>query len=206
MVELIERRGVSDRRVLTAMRAVPRHLFVPYASAVHAYGDHPLPIGGGQTISQPYVVAAMTEAARVLPGERVLEVGTGSGYQAALLAAVGAKVFSIERVAEHVERARQNLRAARVPDVVLRAGDGFDGWLEQAPFAAILVTAAAPRVPEPLWSQLAEGGRLVLPLGPPNDVQQLEVHVKRAGGDRVERLFPVRFVPMLGLVQEAPSE
>lgn len=206
MIELILRRGVSDRRVLSAMREVPRHLFVPHASSMQAYGDHPLPIGGGQTISQPYVVAAMTEAARVLPGERVLEIGTGSGYQAAVLAALGAEVFSVERIPEHVERARECLRAARVPDVALRAGDGFDGWPEHAPYAAILVTAAAPRVPEPLWSQLAEGGRLVIPLGLPNDVQRLEVHVKRGDAARVEPLFPVRFVPMLGLVQQGRAE
>jgi protein-L-isoaspartate(D-aspartate) O-methyltransferase len=197
MVELIARRGVVDARVLAAMRAFPRHELVPPDQRDEAYADRPLPIGHGQTISQPYMVAVMTEAARVGPGSKVLEIGTGSGYQAAILAAVGARVFSIEIVAALAKRARADLDRLGVTNVTLRTGDGFAGWPEEAPFDAIVVTAAPEKVPAPLLAQLRDGGRLVIPVGPAAD-QWLEVHERQ--GDRVvvRREFAVRFVPMIG--------
>jgi protein-L-isoaspartate(D-aspartate) O-methyltransferase len=155
VAEQIEARGVSDPRLLAALRAVPRHAFVPAERAAEAYADRAVPIGHGATISQPYVVAVMTEQAAVREGARVLEVGTGSGYQAALLAALGAEVYTIEIVEPLARRAEASLRAAGHPGVHVRAGDGYRGWPEAAPFDAVLVTAAAPRVPQPLLDQLA---------------------------------------------------
>jgi protein-L-isoaspartate(D-aspartate) O-methyltransferase len=170
---------------------------VPAAVRARAYGDHPLPLGEGQTISQPYVVAAMTEAAKLSPGQRVLEVGTGSGYQAAVLAELGVDVYSIEIVESLGKRTAALLREMGYTGVHLRIGDGYRGWPEAAPFDAIIVTAAPAAVPEPLVEQLAVGGRLVIPVG--DYEQHLEVHVKqRDGSTIVERLFEVRFVPMTG--------
>jgi protein-L-isoaspartate(D-aspartate) O-methyltransferase len=198
--EQIERRGVRDTRVLAAMRAVPRHLFVPEELREHAYDDAPLPIGEGQTISQPYIVAFMTEAARLGPGERVLEVGTGSGYQAAVLAAVGAEVMSIEILPGLAARARTALAAAGFDKVAVRTGDGFRGWPEKAPFDAVLVTAAPDEVPSPLLDQLKVGGRLVIPVG--TGTQQLIRVTRTAEGFQRESLLPVRFVPMTGEARE----
>jgi protein-L-isoaspartate(D-aspartate) O-methyltransferase len=198
--EQIERRGVRDPRVLAAMRAVPRHLFVPDDQRARAYDDAPLPIGDGQTISQPYIVAFMTEAARLGPGDRVLEVGTGSGYQAAVLAAIGAEVRSIEILPGLAERARTALAAAGFGKVAVRTGDGFRGWPEAAPFDAVLVTAAPDEVPPPLLDQLKVGGRLVIPVG--SGTQELIRVTRTAEGFERESLLPVRFVPMTGEARE----
>jgi protein-L-isoaspartate(D-aspartate) O-methyltransferase len=196
VAEQIEGRGVRDRAVLRAVRAVPRHEFVPASERAQAYDDQPLPIGDGQTISQPYIVAFMTEAARVRPGARVLEVGTGSGYQAAVLAEVGADVYSIEIVPALADAARAALARTGYGRVHTRTGDGHAGWPEAAPFDAIVVTAAAPEVPPALLAQLAPGGRLVMPVG---DVwQEIEIHQRTTDGITVTRVLPVRFVPLVG--------
>jgi protein-L-isoaspartate(D-aspartate) O-methyltransferase len=196
VAEQIEARGIRDPAVLRAMRAVPRHEFVPAAERAHAYDDRPLPIGHGQTISQPYIVAFMTEAAAVHPGSRVLEVGTGSGYQAAVLAESGADVYSIEIVEPLAAEARRTLARTGYERVHLRVGDGHRGWPDAAPFDAIVVTAAAERVPPDLVAQLAPGGRLVIPVGDLS--QDIEVHTHTPEGITVERVLPVRFVPLVG--------
>jgi protein-L-isoaspartate(D-aspartate) O-methyltransferase len=190
---------VRDERTLAAMRKVPRHLFVPPEVAGQAYADHPLPIGHGQTISQPYIVGFMTEALHLDGDEKVLEVGTGSGYQAAVLAEIVSRVYTIEIVAPLAEEARARLKDLGYSNVEVRAGDGYQGWPAAAPFDAIIVTAAAPRIPEPLMEQLSDGGRLILPVG--DAVQELVVVTRR--GDRFEkkRVLPVRFVPMTGEVR-----
>lgn len=202
--EQLEARGIEDERVLEAMRRVPRHLFVPEAVRPQAYADSALPIGHGQTISQPYVVAAMTEAARIAPGERVLEVGTGSGYGAAVLAELGARVVSVEILPELAEGARERLAAAGYEGVTVVTGDGRRGVPEEAPFDAILVTAGSPEIPEPLLEQLREGGRLVMPVG--GGLQELVVVERRAEGFERRRLFPVRFVPLTGGGEEGARE
>jgi protein-L-isoaspartate(D-aspartate) O-methyltransferase len=190
------REAVRDRRVLEAMRRVPRHRFVPEALTDHAYADRPLPIGYGQTISQPYIVAAMTELLQMEPGDRVLEIGTGSGYQAAVLAALTDSVFSIEIVAQLAAEAAVRLRKLGYV-VSARQGDGYFGWSEHAPFDAIVVTAAASHIPPPLVEQLAPGGRMVIPVGPPLQVQSLVLVEKKADGSVTQRsLMPVRFVPL----------
>ncbi len=163
--EQLVRRGIADRRVLEAMRKVPRHRFVEEALRERAYGDHPLPIGEGQTISQPYMVAAMTQLLRLQGDEKVLEVGTGSGYQTAILAELARRVCSVERLPTLAARARRVLEELGYTNAVVKTGDGTYGWPDEAPFDRILVTAAAPAVPAPLFQQLAEGGRLVLPVG-----------------------------------------
>jgi protein-L-isoaspartate(D-aspartate) O-methyltransferase len=183
--------------VLSALLAVERHRFVPADLQDEAYADHPLPIGAGQTISQPYVVAVMTELARIGPGDRVLEVGTGSGYQAALLSVLAQEVWSIEILPELAARARALLAELGHSNVHVETGDGYRGWPAAAPFDAIVVTAAPPRVPPPLLEQLAPGGRLVIPVGE-DDEQVLEVWERTRDGVRVTREFPVRFVPMTG--------
>ena len=200
VVAQIEARGVRDARTLAAMRKVPRHLFVPAAVAAEAYSDHPLPIGEGQTISQPYIVAFMTEALGLRGGETVLEVGTGSGYQAAVLAEIAARVYTIEIVAPLAEEARERLARLGYRNVEVRAGDGYQGWPERAPFDAVIVTAAAPRVPEPLKQQLRDGGRLVIPVG--DSDQELMVITRRGTRYDEARVLPVRFVPMTGKVRE----
>ena len=200
VAEQLEPRGIDDPAVLRAMGAVPRHAFVPEEERERAYADRPLPIGHRQTISQPYVVAFMTQAAAVSPGERVLEVGTGSGYQAAVLAELAAEVYSIEIVEPLASRSARTLADLGYRNVQVRHGDGYRGWPEAAPFDAIVVTAAAPRVPEPLLEQLAVGGRLVIPVGDWD--QEIEVHTRSADGITVERVLPVRFVPMTGEVRE----
>lgn len=163
--EQLVNRGVLDPRVVVAMGKVPRHRFLPRQDQRQGYEDRPVPIGFGQTISQPYIVAYMTEQLQVQPGLKVLEVGTGSGYQAALLAEMGARVFSVERIVELAEDARRRLRELGFWKVEIRVGDGAKGWPEEAPFERIVVAACAPRVPETLVQQLAEGGRMVIPLG-----------------------------------------
>jgi protein-L-isoaspartate(D-aspartate) O-methyltransferase len=198
----IEARGIEDPAVLAAMHAVPRHLFVPESERLYAYEDRPLPIAADQTISQPYIVALMSELARVKKGDRVLEVGTGSGYQAAVLDAMGAQVFSIEIIEELAAGARAALEASGHGSVVVRHGDGYAGWPEHAPFAAILITAAPPSVPEPLKQQLAIGGRLVVPVG--RGVQDLIVLTRTREGFERESVAPVRFVPMTGKAQQQP--
>ena len=199
MVETqIERRGIADRRVLEAMREVPRHLFAGDRSPREAYSDRALPIGRKQTISQPYVVALMTEALEPEPGLEVLEVGTGSGYQAAVLAACGLLVFTVERIGELQEAARRRIEEAGYADrVVYRVGDGAEGWPEEAPFDRIVVTAAAPEVPEALREQLAPGGVLVAPVG--GSSFQKIVRLRKGGDGRWEReeLESVRFVPLV---------
>jgi len=189
-------RGVKDERVLAVMREVPRHLFVPPDQAAQAYDDHPLPIGSGQTISQPYVVAFMTEQLRLTGSERVLEIGTGSGYQTAVLARLAAKVYSIEIREELAGQARARLSASGATNVEVRAGDGWFGWKEEAPFDGILVTAAPETVPGPLLEQLAPGGRMVIPVG--GFYQELKVIERTPDGFRERSVLPVRFVPFVG--------
>lgn len=195
-------RGVASTAVLSAMRAVPRHLFVPAELRSEAYADRPLPIGYDQTISQPYVVAVMTELLQLRPSDRVLEIGTGSGYQAAVLSRLVAQVYSIEIVAPLAERAATTLGGLGCSNVVVRAGDGYGGWPEAAPFDRIILTAAPAQVPAPLFEQLAPGGRLVVPEGVGS--QQLMVYLKDPEG--VVTRHPtmlVSFVPMTGRAQEA---
>ena len=195
VAEQIAARGVSDGTTLDAMRSVPRHLFVPSAQSPYAYQDRPLPIGHGQTISQPFMVATMTELIGPAPGRKILEIGTGSGYQAAILAAAGADVFSIEIIPQLAEAAGIRLAELGYGEVAVRSGDGFYGWAEQAPFDAIIVTAAAEFVPPPLLEQLAEGGLMVIPVGSPYHVQTLMLVQKRDGKPYSTSLMPVRFVP-----------
>jgi len=189
-------RGVKDTRVLAVMREVPRHLFVPPDQASQAYDDHPLPIGSGQTISQPYVVAFMTEQLGLTGKERVLEIGTGSGYQTAVLSRLAGKVFSIEIRPELAAEAAERLKEYGATNVEVRAADGFFGWPEEAPFDGILVTAAPETVPEPLLAQLAPGGRMVIPVG--GFYQELKVIERTADGFRERSVLPVRFVPFVG--------
>jgi protein-L-isoaspartate(D-aspartate) O-methyltransferase len=196
----IERRGVEDRRVLAAMRAVPRHLFVPEALRDDAYADAPQPIGEGQTISQPYIVALMTSLLELDGNEKVLEIGTGSGYQAAVLARVARQVYTIEILAPLAERARRSFAELKLTNVTARVGDGYQGWPEQAPFDAIIVTAAPERVPQPLVDQLKVGGRLVIPIG--RTFQDLMVLTKTPEGVLKQTILPVRFVPMTGEAQQ----
>lgn len=196
----IEARGVTDGRVLAAMRRVPRHEFVPPDLRPRAYEDSPLPIGYDQTISQPYIVALMTSLARPEPNDRVLEIGTGSGYQAAVLSSLVKEVYSIEIVEPLATRAAHDLKRLGYTNVRVRKGDGYQGWPEYAPFAAIVVTAAPPTVPEPLKQQLKVGGRLVVPVG--NAAQTLRVITRTADGFRERSVLPVRFVPMTGRAQD----
>ena len=193
----IRARGVKDERVLAAMEAVPRAEFVPAAQRPYAYDDRPLPIGEDQTISQPYIVALMTEMLDVKEGDRVLEIGTGSGYQAAVLAELTAHVYTIEIIPTLAERAEETLRRLGYDSVEVKAGDGYLGWPDRAPFDGIIVTCAPEEVPEPLKEQLREGGRMVIPVGPQWTHQTLYVLTKN--GDTLEQkeIIPVRFVPMV---------
>jgi len=194
--EQIAARGVRDPRVLEAMRQVPRHRFVPAALAWEAHADRPLPIGGGQTISQPYIVAAMAEALELRGGERALEVGCGSGYMAAVLAALCREVCTMELDPELHRRARETLAGLGCANVRTVCADGALGWPEPAPFEAIVLSCAAPRIPAPLWEQLALGGRMILPLGGPDDPQELVLARKTPAGRELDRLMAVRFVPL----------
>ena len=190
-------RGIGDPRVLEAMRQVPRHLFVEDAMQAHAYGDFPLPIGSGQTISQPYIVALMTEALQLKGSERVQEIGTGSGYQAAILSRLCLRVYTIERIDALVGRARRVFDRLRYHNIVSRIDDGTEGWAAEAPFDGILVTAGGPRIPDPLLAQLADPGRLVIPVGD-QGVQDLQLVEKRDGGLTVRTIEQVRFVDLIG--------
>jgi protein-L-isoaspartate(D-aspartate) O-methyltransferase len=198
VAEQVAPQGVTDSLTLAAMRTVPRHEFVPVDQRAWAYADTPLPIGHEQTISQPTVVALMTQLVRPRPGLRVLEVGTGSGYQAAVLAATGARVWTIEIIRALADQARARLRRLGYRDVRVRHGDGYAGWPDAAPFDAIVVTAGADSIPPPLIDQLAPGGRLVMPVGDPWTDQRLVLLEKDASGRIASRdLLPVRFVPLL---------
>lgn len=197
----IAARGVRDPRVLAALGRVPRHEFVPAGAQALAYVDSPLSIGHGQTISQPFIVGFMTEAAGIEPDDRVLEIGTGSGYQAAVVAEIAKEVYSVEIVEALGKTAAETLRRLGYENVTIKIGDGYEGWAEKAPFDAILVTAAPPAVPPPLLEQLRVGGHLVMPVG--GFSQQLVRITKTAEGDpQHETLLPVRFVPMTGKAQE----
>lgn len=199
--------GIQDKRVLGAMQKVPRHLFVPAEFSGQAYEDHPLPIGFGQTISQPYVVAWMTELLGLVSGDKVLEIGTGSGYQAAILAELGGvEVYSIEIVPELADRAAQTLSNLGYLNIHLRQGDGYYGWSEYGPFDAIIVTAAPDHLPAPLVAQLAENGRIVIPIGPTGSVQTLWKFVKQDGEIRAYNQGDVIFVPFIGEgIKSTPS-
>lgn len=194
--EQITIRGIKDPQVLKALRKVPRHRFVPKDQQAYAYEDRPLPIGHAQTISQPYVVAWMTQLAGVDPDDKVLEIGTGSGYQAAVLAEVGAEVYSIEIVEPLAKRAEQTLADLGYENVHVRQGDGYAGWPEQAPFDAVILTAAPPEIPEPLKRQLKVGGRLIAPVG--EGFQELVMLRRTKTGFERKSLGGVAFVPMTG--------
>jgi len=194
--EQLRGRGIRDARVLDAMARVPRHLFVPEAGRDEAYGDHPLPIGHGQTISQPYIVAFMTEALQLEPTHRVLEIGTGSGYQAAVLGELAGEVFTIEIIEPLAERARQTLSANGYRNVTVRTGNGYLGWPEHAPYDRIMVTAAPDAVPQALIDQLKVGGLMAIPLG--TGLQELQILRRTEGGMETLTTLPVRFVPMTG--------
>ena len=193
----IRARGVSDEHVLRAMEEVERSHFVPEDLREYSYADGPLPIGGEQTISQPFIVAYMVEALGVSPGDKVLEVGSGCGYNAAVLSRIADHVYSIEIIEWLADLARSNLDAAGIENVTIRAGDGYYGWIEEAPFDAVMLTAAPPEVPKPLKQQLKIGGRLLAPIG--TGSQQL-MRIEKTGEDeyREHPLIPVRFVPMTG--------
>ena len=193
--EQIVHRGITDPRVVTAMRKVPRHEFVPLLYQWQAYDDHPLPIGYDQTISQPYIVAFMTAAVELKGGERVLEIGTGSGYQAAVLAELAREVYSVEIVEGLASQARQRLKELGYDNVVVKHGDGYKGFKEHAPYDAIVVTAAPDAIPPELVNQLKTGGRMVIPIG--SFYQELYLVTKTAEGMVTKRLLPVRFVPMV---------
>jgi protein-L-isoaspartate(D-aspartate) O-methyltransferase len=198
----IRGRGLKDPVILGVMGKVPRHLFVGAPLRNRAYGDHPLPIGEGQTISQPYVVALMTEALRLRPTDRVLEIGTGSGYQAAVLAEIVKEVYTIEIRKPLVDKAEKTLADLGYRNVKVKYGDGYFGWEEQAPFDAIIITAAANHIPPPLIKQLREGGRLIVPLGSTVYFQTLTLATKRKEELDVEQVCPVAFVPMAGEMQK----
>ena len=197
VVEQIASRGLRDPRLLAVMEAVPRHRFVPSDHLNWAYADGPLPIGFGQTISQPYIVAFMTDALHLIGSERVLEVGTGSGYQAAILGQMAAEVHTVEFIPELAAQAERVLQELGFTNVHVHSGDGSLGWPEAAPYASILVAAAAPRLPQPLMDQLAEGGRIILPVGS-RGFQQLEIWERRGKKFKHEASIPVAFVPLRG--------
>ena len=202
----IEERGVREPNVLAAMRMVPRHSFVRSWDLGRAYADHPLPIGLNQTISQPYIVAYMTEALKLDPNSKVFEVGTGSGYQAAVCAEIAREVYTVEILEELAKSAKERLKEIGYRNVTVKAADGYYGWQEKGPFDAIIITAAAGLVPPPLKEQLKPGGRMILPLGSPYGSQWLVLVTKdRDGKMRSKRVMPVRFVPMTGRVTE-PEE
>jgi len=193
----IAARGVSTSSVLAAMRSVPRHRFAPDHDPERAYSDRPLPIGQGQTISQPYIVARMTELIAPTSTDHVLEIGTGSGYQAAVLASIVDSIYTIEIMPKLAATATKRLRRLGYDNVVVRNADGFKGWPRHAPFDAIVVTAAPEEIPPPLLEQLADGGRMIIPVGPPERTQELTLVTKTNGEISTQTLAPVRFVPFL---------
>jgi len=195
--EQILARGVTDPRTLDAMREVPRHLFVDDAMQARAYGDYPLPIASGQTISQPYIVAYMTQALQLQGHERVLEIGTGSGYQAAILSRICQQVYTVERINTLLATARKVFDSLRYYNIATKMDDGTLGWPEHSPYDAIIVTAGGPSIPTPLIDQLADPGRLVIPVGT-QDVQELQLLIKQDGEVKVEHLVSVRFVDLIG--------
>jgi len=197
-------RGITNQLVVKAMRDVPRHEFVPSSHQSRAYEDHPLPIGHGQTISQPYVVAFMTEQLNLQSADRVLEIGTGSGYQAAVLSRLAAEVYSIEIIDALTQMAAENLKRIGCTNVWLKSGDGYLGWPEHAPYDAIIVTCAPTQVPRPLLEQLKSGGRMIIPVGERSE-QMLYVFEKRGEHLEKQAVLPVRFVPMTGRIQEIPN-
>ena len=203
MVDVVRGRGVSDSRVLDAMGVVPRHLFVPEKVRPQAYEDFPLPIGSQQTISQPYIVALMTSLLDLKGGEKVLEIGTGSGYQAAVLSKVAGEVYTIEILGPLSESARKAIEGLGYDNIHFRVGDGYAGWPEAAPFDGIVVTAAPEKVPQPLLDQLKVGGKLVIPVG--SFFQDLLVYTRTATGIERKNVAPVRFVPMTGEAQKPPA-
>jgi protein-L-isoaspartate(D-aspartate) O-methyltransferase len=200
LAEALRARGIEDNRVLEAIASLNRSDFVPASAAGEATSDYPIPIGHGQTISQPFIVAFMTQALRLNGTERVLEIGTGSGYQTAVLARLSAEVYSMEIISGLAQAARERIQALGFTNIHLREGDGYLGWPEAAPFEAILLTAAPQEIPDPLIAQLRSGGRLLAPVGAPSDAQELVLIEKELanGGLRVEKLLSVRFVPMIG--------
>lgn len=199
----IKKRGINDKAVLDAMRIVKRHELVPAVYQSKAYEDHPLPIGEKQTISQPYIVGLMSELLQADPGDKILEIGTGSGYQAAVLAEMGLEVFSIEIIQSLAVRAEADLKRLGYFDVQVKHGDGYLGWPDEAPFDGIIITAAPPQLPQPLVDQLKTGARLVVPVG--RGVQDLNVYTKKANGKVSKKtIIPVRFVPMTGRAQDDP--
>ncbi|MBU0961928.1 MAG: protein-L-isoaspartate(D-aspartate) O-methyltransferase [Proteobacteria bacterium] len=195
--EQLLRRGITDSRTLQAMAEVPRHLFVDDAMQASSYGDHPLPIAGDQTISQPYIVAAMTQALQLLGDEKVLEIGTGSGYQAAVLSRLCTKVYTVERINTLLAGARRIFDQLHYYNILSRLDDGTLGWAEYAPYDAIIVTAGGPGIPDSLVEQLADPGRLVIPVGG-RDVQELQLLTKEDGEIHIQRLESVRFVSLIG--------
>lgn len=195
--EQLLHRNITDPSILQAMSEVPRHLFVDDAMQAKAYGDHPLPIAGDQTISQPYIVAAMTQVLQLQGTEKVLEIGTGSGYQAAVLSRLCEKVYTLERINTLLAGARKVFSQLRYYNILARLDDGTLGWSEHAPYDAIIVTAAGPEIPEPLVDQLADPGRMVIPVGE-RDVQELQYLTKKDGEVTVERMEDVRFVSLIG--------
>ena len=202
VTEDIQKRGIDDPKVLQAMLKVERHLFVPENYRSMAYADRPLPIGEGQTISQPYIVALMTYHLHLKPKDKVLEIGTGSGYQAAVLAELATEVYSIEIIEELARTAQERLRQLGYTNVWIKSGDGFYGWNEHAPYDAIIVTCAAPSIPEQLIEQLSEGGRMILPLGSEPFHQYLTVLTKRGRKIEKQLISDVVFVPMTGEIEE----
>ena len=207
-LEMVEKdlrgRGIKDQRVLDAMSIIPRHLFVDENQSHFAYSDGPRPIGAGQTISQPYIVALMTELLELKGNEKALEIGTGSGYQAAVLSHLAREVYTVEIIPSLAEKAKEILTRLGYRNVWFRTGDGFFGWEEKAPFDAVLVTAAAEKIPPRLWAQLRERGRLIMPLGNPRATQKLVRVTKIDGKRQVEDVTGVLFVPMTGAAQERP--
>ncbi|MDI3542861.1 MAG: protein-L-isoaspartate(D-aspartate) O-methyltransferase [Candidatus Atribacteria bacterium] len=197
----IKKRGIKDPLVLQAMQEVPRHEFVPENLQNQAYDDIPLPIGYGQTISQPYIVALMTENLQIVPGCKVLEVGTGSGYQAAILAQMGCQVYTIEIIKDLAEEAEKKMKKLGYHNVMVKRGDGYLGWEEEAPFDRIIVTCAVDHLPPPLLAQLKEGGKMVIPVGPPWSVQSLWIVEKTEDGITTRDLGAVRFVPLTREIQ-----
>ncbi len=197
VAEQLQARDIYKADVLKAMGEVPRHVFVPDDYRPYAYRDQALPIGEGQTISQPYIVAYMTQALRLRPEDRVLEIGTGSGYQAAVLSLLSRQVYTIEIVESLGLAARERLKSLGYDNIAVHVGDGYNGWPSQAPFDAIMVTAGAEQLPQPLMDQLADGGRMIIPIGPHGGVRQLTLVTKKKGKYKFEKLMPVRFVPFI---------